>query len=83
MTEHKDVHNFGPEEANRMRLTDPRPIKSETATYTVEVILSTTEGELPDHEDVEKLIRDQMSGELDETTGLFCIDVHLKKYNCK
>ena len=56
---------------------------SETATYTVEVILSTTAGELPDHEDVEQLIRDQMSGELDETTGLFCIDVHLKKYKCE
>lgn len=56
--------------------------KGETAKYTVEMVLSTTDGELPDHADVEKLVIDQMSGELDETTGLFCISVHLKKYSC-
>jgi hypothetical protein len=50
----------------------------ETAKYTVEIILTTTEGELPHREEVQQLIADQMSGELDEVTGLFCPYVEVK-----
>lgn len=48
---------------------------NETATYSVEITLSTANGELPKTADVERLIVDQMSGELDETTGLACLAV--------
>ena len=49
----------------------------ETKTYTVEITLSTENGELPTDEEVERLIVDQMSGELDETTGLACVAVDM------
>ena len=50
---------------------------SETSTYFVKITLSTTEGELPVDSEVEELIVDQLEGELDETTGLFCTAVDL------
>lgn len=43
----------------------------ETASYLVVMTLTNGQGELPDDRGVEKLIADQMSGELDDT-GLFC-----------
>lgn len=49
----------------------------ETATYQVEVTLSTEQGELPADSDVGQLIFDQMAGELDDNTGLRCIAVRL------
>ena len=49
----------------------------ETKTYTVDLTLSTENGELPTDDEVEQLIVDQMSGELDETTGLACVAVGL------
>jgi hypothetical protein len=51
---------------------------SETRTYSFEIVLSTTEGELPSDSEVKHMVEDQMNGELDETTGLFCIAVRLK-----
>jgi hypothetical protein len=50
---------------------------NETQKYTVAIILSTTNGELPTDDEVEQLVLDQMSGELDETTGLACLAVVL------
>lgn len=50
---------------------------TETSTYFVKIILSTSEGELPTDSQVEELIVDQLEGELDETTGLFCTAVDL------
>jgi len=47
----------------------------ETAAFEVVLLLSTEEGELPTDEEVTRLIRDQMDGVLDETTGLNCIHV--------
>jgi hypothetical protein len=47
----------------------------ETATFAVSIILSTENGELPDDFAVQRLINDQMSGELDEETGLACLGV--------
>lgn len=49
----------------------------ETATYAVATTLSTESGELPSDEVVAQLIHDQMSGDLDEETGLRCIGVLL------
>jgi len=46
---------------------------NETATYVIELTLSTANGELPRISEVERLVSDQMSGELDETTGLACL----------
>lgn len=50
---------------------------SESAEYTVRISLMTQSGELPTPRDVEDLIATQMSGELDEDTGLFCAGVSL------
>lgn len=50
---------------------------TETSTYFVKITLSTSEGELPTDSQVEELIVDQLEGELDETTGLFCTAVDL------
>ena len=52
---------------------------AETREYTVEIVLSTTEGELPTDAIVRELIEDQLAGELDVRTGLFCIAVRLVK----
>jgi hypothetical protein len=49
----------------------------ETKTYKVELTLSTEQGELPIDEIVERMIVDQMDGQLDDETGLRCIDVSL------
>ena len=49
----------------------------ETAKFTVEIILSTDSGELPSDEDVERMIVDQMHGELDEETGLAALAITL------
>jgi hypothetical protein len=50
---------------------------AETATFAVEITFTTDNGELPTDEEVERLISDQMSGELDETTGLAAMAVTL------
>lgn len=47
----------------------------ETAKVSAELTFSTDNGELPDKEGIEQLIADQMSGELDEETGLGCMVV--------
>ena len=47
-------------------------IKSESLDYIVSITLMTEDGELPTADQVEGLIADQMSGELDPDTGLFC-----------
>ena len=47
----------------------------ETARFVVDIVLSTENGELPDDRTVERMIVDQMSGELDEETGLACVAV--------
>lgn len=46
----------------------------ETATYLVEVTLSTEVGELPSNKEAEQLIFEQMEGELDDS-GLKCLAV--------
>lgn len=50
-------------------------VTNETRTYTLEIVLYTTKGELPSDSEVRQLVEDQMGGELDEVTGLFCIAV--------
>lgn len=50
---------------------------SESATFIVEITLGTEEGELPDDNEVEELVANQMAGELDEDTGLFTMAVIL------
>jgi len=45
--------------------------------YRTNIILSTESGEVPTPEEVERLIEDQMSGVLDEDTGLTCISVQV------
>ena len=50
---------------------------SESKIYIVEITLGTDVGELPTDSEVEELIADQMSGELDEDTGLFALGVAL------
>lgn len=49
----------------------------ETGTFTAEITLSTEMGELPKVSEIERLIKDQMDGELDERTGLRCIGVYV------
>ena len=49
----------------------------ETATYIVEIVFTTTDGELPTKEEATQLIADQMAGELDERTGLFYASVQV------
>lgn len=51
--------------------------KGETATYMLEVTLSTDKGELPADDQIAKLVENQMGGELDEETGLTCLGVSL------
>lgn len=48
----------------------------ETTTYLVNVRLSTEQGECPDEYEFERLVADQMSGVLDEDTGLHSIAVY-------
>lgn len=48
----------------------------ETATFRVNIRLSTEQGELPTDTEVERLVADQMSGVLDEHTGLRTIAVY-------
>lgn len=47
----------------------------ETANFKVIITLSTEEGELPDNDEVQELIFNQMSGDLDDETMLRCIAV--------
>lgn len=49
--------------------------KGETSTYRVDITLSTEVGELPIPEEVESLVSTQMSGELNDDTGLRCLSV--------
>ena len=50
----------------------------ETATYTVDITLSTRQGELPTLKETQSLIESQMEGELDEE-GLKCIAVQVRE----
>lgn len=43
-----------------------------SVTYNVEITLITESGDLPNLNEVEDLIAAQMSGALDDNTGLFC-----------
>lgn len=54
---------------------------SESKRYNVVIILGTESGELPTDNEVKELIIIQMAGELDEETGLFCIDVEMVDEN--
>jgi hypothetical protein len=54
---------------------------SETKTYSFDITLTTCDGELPTDAEVRQLVEDQMRGELDDTTGLMCIDVTLEERN--
>ena len=47
----------------------------ETARVRADLIFTTDNGELPDKDALERLIVDQMAGELYETTGLGCMAV--------
>jgi hypothetical protein len=53
--------------------------RQETATFTVKITLTTEDGELPEDKNVEDLVLAQMSGELDDYTGLWCPAVTLVK----
>jgi hypothetical protein len=52
----------------------------DTVTYLVSITLSTKQGEAPGLIGAENLIITQMGGELDEDTGLTCIDVDVFDY---
>lgn len=43
----------------------------------VEMIFTTDQGEIPDDEALQEMIASQMSGELDEETGLGCMAVEV------
>lgn len=47
----------------------------ETVKVNADLIFTTDHGEVPTKPDLERLISDQMSGELDEATGLGCMAV--------
>jgi hypothetical protein len=47
----------------------------ETVRVRADLIFTTDNGEVPDQAGLERLISDQMSGELDEATGLGCMAV--------
>lgn len=49
--------------------------RGSSAHYVLEIYLSTSSGDLPSMDDVEQLVSDQMSGLLDDDTGLVCGDV--------
>lgn len=48
----------------------------QTATFSVKVRLSTERGELPTDVEVERLVADQMGGQLDDYTGLHTTAVY-------
>jgi len=50
---------------------------SKEGKYVVILTLTTDTGELPNKEEAEDLIVAQMSGELDDTTGLACMAVEV------
>ena len=50
---------------------------AETVKVTVEMIFTTDNGEVPEDNDLARLIGDQMYGELDEETGLGCMSVNV------
>jgi hypothetical protein len=51
---------------------------SESQTYQFTILLCTQDGELPTDAEVETLVADQLSGELDPETGLFAGAVTLR-----
>jgi hypothetical protein len=54
------------------------PLEGETITYVCNITLTSFGRECPTKEEAERLITDQMDGELDDGASLLCIGVEVK-----